>query len=75
MSKQHLPNSRVKLPFFVLCAALYVAAIIKGFLVPVFAVALVLVLPIIWRVAAGRNPRWLQGPLDRWEAKRKEECR
>jgi hypothetical protein len=75
MSKQDLPNSRFKLPFFVLCAALYVAAIISGFLVPVFVVALVLVLPIIWIVAGGRNPRWLQGPLDRWEAKRKEQRR
>lgn len=61
-----LPNNRFKLPFFVLCAAIFVVAIAKGTLVVLFVPVLVSCLICIGIIASGRNPRWMQ-----WEAKRR----
>ena len=65
-----LPNNRFKLPFLVLCAAIFVVALAKGILVALFVPALASCLIAIGIVASGRNPRWMRSPLDRWEAKR-----
>jgi IS1 family transposase len=66
-----LPNNRFKLPFFVVCAAVFVVLLVEGDLVVVSATLLALCVVCIGVIASGRNPRWLQSPLDRWEAKKR----
>jgi hypothetical protein len=68
-----LANNRFKLPFFVVCAAVFIVTLATGgsavIAVPLLALSLVCVAVIL----GGRNPRWLQSPLDRWEAKRRSD--
>jgi hypothetical protein len=68
---ERLPNNRFKLPFFALCAAVFAAMLVTGsevvIAVPLLAVSVVC----IGVILSGRNPRWMQSPLDRWEAKRR----
>jgi hypothetical protein len=65
-----LPNNRFKLPFFMLCAGVFVLLLVQGELVVFSAILLALSVVCIVVIASGRNPRWLQSPLDRWEAKK-----
>jgi hypothetical protein len=66
-----LPNNRLKLPFFVLCAMVLIASLVAGKYIVLSATALAGCLVCIGVIASGRNPRSLQSPLDRWEAKRR----
>jgi len=65
------PNHRLKLPFFVLYRAVLVAMIVTGkhlvVAVPLLAISIVAIV----LIARGRNPRWLRGPLDQAEARRR----
>jgi hypothetical protein len=66
-----LPNNRFKLPFFMLCAGVFVLLLVQGEHVVFSAILLSLSVVCIVVIASGRNPRWLQSPLDRWEAKKR----
>lgn len=66
-----LPNNRLKLPFFALCAAVFIAMLGTGASVLIAAPLLVMSLVCIAVILSGRNPRWLQSPVDRWEAKKR----
>ena len=46
--------------------------LVEGELVAVSAILLALCVACIVAIASGRNPRWLQSPLDRWEAKKRQ---
>jgi hypothetical protein len=70
-SIEPLPNNRFKLPFFIVCAAVFVAMLAAGKSDVVAASLLVLSIVCIAVILSGRNPRWLQSPLDRWEARRR----
>jgi hypothetical protein len=70
-SIEPLPNNRFKLPFFIVCAAVFVAMLAVGKSDVVAAPLLVLSIACIAVILSGRNPRWLQSPLDRWEARRR----
>jgi hypothetical protein len=68
-----LPNNRFKLPFFVVCGvllawfALRSASTGHAVVETVLAVASFVSAAV---VLSGRNPRWMQSPLDRWEARK-----
>jgi hypothetical protein len=66
-----VPNNRFKLPFFLLCDAVFVVLLIVGKSVVIAAVLMALSVVPIGVILSGRNPRRLQSPLDRWEAKRR----
>jgi hypothetical protein len=66
-----LPNNRLKLPFFVVCAAVFVAMLATGGSVLIATPMLAVSIACVAVILSGRNPRWLQSPLDRWEAKRR----
>lgn len=66
-----LPNNRFKLPFFVLCAAVFVAAIALGRSGLFSAVLLTGCVVSIVVIVSGRHPRWMQSSLDRRDAKRR----
>jgi hypothetical protein len=60
------------LPFFVLCTTATIVWIIAGHAtVLAVSVACVGMLAIV-TIISGRHPRWLQAPMDRWEANRRE---
>jgi len=66
-----VPNHRFKLPFFLLCAAAFTVLLVVGQSVVIAAVLLAISVVCIVVILSGRNPRWLQSPLDRWEAERR----
>jgi amino acid permease len=59
------------LPFFFLCAVVFIAMLIAGDSIVIAAPMLVVSIICIAVIVSGRNPRWLQSPLDRWEARRR----
>jgi hypothetical protein len=68
---ESLPHSRFKLPFFFLCAVVFIAMLIVGDSVVIAAPMLAMAIVCIAVIVSGRNPRWLQSPVDRWEARRR----
>jgi hypothetical protein len=70
-----LPHNRFKLPFFLICAAVFVAMLVTGESVLIAAPLLVMCIVCIVVILSGRNPRWLQSPMDRWEARRRARSR
>jgi uncharacterized membrane protein len=67
------PNNPLKLPFFIVCAAIGVLVAVIGLLYAAWWLAaggLILLAASVWLariVKAGRTPRWLRSPLDgRW---------
>jgi len=65
------PDHRLKLPFFVLYAAVLVALIVTGHHLVVAVPLLAMSIVAIVLIARGRNPRWLRGPFDQAEARRR----
>ena len=65
-----LPNNPIKLPLFLGCAAVLIVVGITGSWVWLILAAGSLFCAAV--VATGRNPRWLQSPLDRWAQERRE---
>jgi hypothetical protein len=65
------PNNPLKLPFFILCAAVGALVALVGLLYAAWlpaAAGVILLAASLWLariVRNGRNPRWLRAPLDR----------
>lgn len=61
------PNSRLKLPFFMLCFGVLVAFAVGGTSTVVFSVLATVCAVEIGFILAGRNPWWMQAPIDKRE--------
>jgi membrane protein YdbS with pleckstrin-like domain len=65
------PHNPLRLPFFLLCAAIAIVVAAVGiaysawWLVALGVVLFVASVALIRVIRQGRNPRWLQAPLDR----------
>jgi hypothetical protein len=67
-----LPHNRFKLPFFVACTAVVIYWMASNEVTPLAVAVVVVGLIAIATILSGRHPRWLQSPLDQWEAKRRQ---
>jgi hypothetical protein len=60
------------LPFFVLCTTATIVWIVANHATVLAVIVACVGMLAIVTIIAGRHPRWLQAPLDRWEANRRE---
>lgn len=68
--QEDLPNSPFKLPFFVLCVLVGAVLLVSGTAVILMSIGCAIGLVEVGMIVAGRNPWWMQSPLDRRWAKR-----